>query len=391
MKPLTGITIIEFSTMVTASFATMMMAEQGARAIKVEPVGEGDPMRGLGTQKGNMSGLFANCNRGKESISVNLKDPQGLEIAKRLIVKADVVISNFRPGVMDSLGLGSAELRSSNPRLIYMAVSGFGTKGPLSAAPAYDPVIQAHAGFTATQGQQQPEFVRNLMCDKITAYSACQAVTAALYQRSQTGDGQHIDLSMLDAGLFFLFPDGFMQYTLLDEDIEHRPLLADLIYNLTLTKDGAVTISALTDEQRLGVANAAGLDNLNDDERFNSYRNIIKNIEAYREILAAQFIQMDTDELMQKLVANDVPCARCHTPSQVLSQEQIRANGTTSEVEHPVTGKMLVVHTPAMFAGNRLPLATPAPAYGQHTQKVLEELGFDAESYAEMTTAGIVG
>jgi len=391
MKPLTGITIIEFSTMVTASFATMMMAEQGARAIKVEPVGEGDPMRGLGTQKGNMSGLFANCNRGKESISVNLKDPQGLEIAKRLIEKADVVISNFRPGVMDSLGLGSAELRSSNPRLIYMAVSGFGTKGPLSAAPAYDPVIQAHAGFTATQGQQQPEFVRNLMCDKITAYSACQAVTAALYQRSQTGDGQHIDLSMLDAGLFFLFPDGFMQYTLLDEDIEHRPLLADLIYNLTLTKDGAVTISALTDEQRLGVANAAGLDNLNDDERFNSYRNIIKNIEAYRETLAAQFIQMDTDELMQKLVANDVPCARCHTPSQVLSQEQIRANGTTSEVEHPVTGKMLVVHTPAMFAGNRLPLATPAPAYGQHTQKVLEELGFDAESYAEMTTAGIVG
>ena len=391
MKPLEGITVIEFSTMVTASFATMMMAEQGARAIKVEPVGEGDPMRGLGTQKGDMSGLFANCNRGKESISVNLKDAQGLDIARRLIGKADVVISNFRPGVMDALGLGSTDLRSENPRLIYMAVSGFGTKGPLSAAPAYDPVIQAHAGFTATQGQQSPEFVRNLMCDKITAYTACQAVTAALYQRSQTGIGQHIDLSMLDAGLFFLFPDGFMQHTLLEEDVEHRPLLADLIYNLTLTRDGAVTVSALTDDQRAGVANAAGLENLNEDARFNSYRSIIQNIEAYREILAAEFVKMDTDEVMRKLIDNDVPCARCHTHAQVLSQEQVLANGTTSEVEHPVVGKMLVVHTPAMFAGERLSLAKSAPDHGQDTQQVLEELGFDASSYAEMKTMGIVG
>ena len=391
MKPLTGITIIEFSTMVTASFATMMMAEQGARAIKVEPVDEGDPMRGLGTKKGGMSGLFANCNRGKESVSVNLKDARGLEIARRLVSSADVVISNFRPGVMDALGLGSADLRTENPRLIYMAVSGFGVKGPLSAAPAYDPVIQAHAGFTATQGQQNPEFVRNLMCDKITAYTACQAVTAALYQRSQTGAGQHIDLSMLDAGLFFLFPDGFMQHTLLDEDVERSPDLADLIYDLTLTRDGAVTIAALTDEQRVGVAIAAGLEHLNEDERFNSFSNIVKNLEVYREILSAGFIKMDTDDVMQKLTANDVPCARCHTHAQVLSQEQVQANGTTREVEHPITGKMLVVHTPAMFGGERLPLAASAPGHGQHTQQMLEELGYNANSYAEMKAQGVVG
>ncbi len=391
MKPLSGITIIEFSTMVTASFATMMMAEQGARAIKVEPVDEGDPMRGLGTQKGEMSGLFANCNRGKESISINLKDATGVDIARRLIQKADVVISNFRPGVMNALGLGSEDLREENPRLVFMAVSGFGTKGPLSAAPAYDPIIQAHAGFTATQGQLQPEFIRNLMCDKITAYSACQAVTAALFQRSQSGVGQHIDLSMLDAGLFFLFPDGFMQYTLLDDDIEKRPLLADLIYNLTLTKDGAVTISALTDDQREGVAKAVGLESLGEDKRFNSYRNIVKNVEAYREILAARFIEMSTDEVMEGLVANDVPCARCHTHAQVLSQQQVVANGTTSEVVHPITGKMRVVHTPAMFDGQRLPLAASAPGHGQHTKALLNELGFDTDNYDVLKSSGIVG
>ena len=215
MKPLEGITVLEFSTMITASFAAMMMAEQGARVIKVEPMNVGDPMRYIGANKGGISSLFANCNRGKQSIRVNLKEQAGQELIRELVAEVDIFIHNFRPGVMDKLNLGTDALRELNPRLIYAAISGFGKEGPLGRAPAYDPIIQAHAGLTATQGKGgEPAFFRTLICDKITAYTACQAVTCALYVREKTGVGQHIDLSMLDAGLFFVFPDGFQNHTL---------------------------------------------------------------------------------------------------------------------------------------------------------------------------------
>ncbi len=390
MKPLENITIVEFSTMITASFATMMLAEQGARAIKVEPIDAGDPMRSLGTQKGGMSGLFANCNRGKESIRVDLKHPEGQKLIKELLRKADVVISNFRPGVMDSLNLGSEALRAENPRLIYMAISGFGTQGPLSNAPAYDPIIQAHAGFTASQGPEAPEFVRNLMCDKITAYTACQAVTAALLHRERTGEGQHIDLSMLDAGLFFIFPDGFMNHTLLDDDIEPQPLLGDLLYELTLTKDGGLTISAATDKPRAGLLKAVGMEELLTDERFNSLENLIANYEEFGQLLADRFLEMTTDEAIAGLMENDVPCARCHTHDEVLSQPQIEANETLIDIQHPIIGKMRVVRSPARFGGTRLPVARPSPGHGEQTLEVLREIGIDAEAFERLKDDGVV-
>jgi len=169
MKPLEDIKVIEFSTMITASLASMMMGDQGARVIKIEPIEMGDPMRYVGTSKGGISALFANCNRGKESIRLNLKDEKGQALVHQLVRDADVVVHNFRPGVMDNLNLGSEKLRAMNPGLVYVAISGFGIEGPLANAPAYDPIIQAHAGMTASQGTQTPAFVRNLMCDKITA------------------------------------------------------------------------------------------------------------------------------------------------------------------------------------------------------------------------------
>ena len=189
MKPLEGIRVMEFSTMITASFAAMMMAEQGADVVKVEPLELGDPMRYLGSTKGGISALFANFNRGKKSLRLDIKSEQGRKIIKELAADTDVVLCNFRPGIMDKLGLGSDELRAINPRLIYAGVSGFGTEGPDRDKPAYDPVIQAQSGFAAAQGQGKTglEFVRHLICDKITAYTTCQAVTAALFVRERSG------------------------------------------------------------------------------------------------------------------------------------------------------------------------------------------------------------
>ncbi len=313
--PLKGIKVVEFSTMITASLAAMMMAEQGAEVIKVEPIELGDPMRYLGTGRDDLSGLFANCNRGKQSIRINLKSPQGRDIVATIVQGADVLINNFRPDVMENLGLGSELMRATHERLIYVAISGFGTEGPMRNAPAYDPVIQARAGIASLQGQQSAAFMRTLMCDKITAYTASQATTAALFQRERSGKGQHIDISMLDASLSFIFPDGYMNHTLLDDDVEQKPLLADQIYTPIVTADGTLTVSTATQQQRSGVFRAVGRVDLIDDPRFNNLNAMLLNMEAYQQIMADAFAALDTDDAIKRLEDNDVPCALCQVPN----------------------------------------------------------------------------
>ncbi|MFZ8975412.1 MAG: CaiB/BaiF CoA transferase family protein [Pseudomonadales bacterium] len=391
MKPLEGITVLEFSTMITASFAAMMMAEQGARVIKVEPIEVGDPMRYIGSSKGGIAALFANCNRGKRSIRVNIKEASGQALIQELVLEVDVFIHNFRPGVMDKLNLGSEAMRAINPKLVYTAISGFGKEGPLGTAPAYDPIIQAHAGLTATQGKADvPAFFRTLICDKITAYTACQAVTSALFYRERTGEGQHIDLSMLDAGLFFIFPDGFQNHTLLDEDATTEPLLIDLLYELTPTKDGAVTISAGNQDMQMRSLIAIGMEHLLADDRFNSFEKLVTNLEEFQSLVAEQYLQYTTDEVIAMLKKADVPCARCLTKDEVLAQEQLAANDSTEVIEHPLMGNMRVIKAPPRFGGERLRPSRPSPDHGEHTQEVLAEFNVSAERISALTTDGVI-
>ena len=382
MQPLDGIKVLEFSTMITASLAAMMMGEQGASVIKVEPIELGDPMRYLGSSKGGISALFANCNRGKQSLSLDLKSADGRAVIEKLATEADVLLCNYRPGVMDKLGLGSEQLRSLNPRLIYCAITGFGTKGPHRDMPAYDPVIQAQSGFAAVQGAGKagPEFVRNLTCDKITAYTACQAATAALLQREKTGEGQHIDLSMMDAGLFFLFPDGFMHKTLLDEDAEHNPPLSELLYDLTVTKDGGITVSAANQAQQIGLMAAIDQLHLLADERFNSQEKVIANIDELREILRSEFLKHKTEYLLEKLKEHDVPAAKCLDYEEVLAHPQYQANASIDRIKHPRMGNMIQIKPPAQFGGQRAEPGGASPAHGEHTVEILTRLGLgDAE------------
>ena len=390
MKPLEGVTVLEFSTMITASFAAMQMSEQGARVIKVEPLTMGDPMRYIGATKGGISSLFANCNRGKEAIRVDIKSAAGQELIREMIPGIDVVIHNFRPGVMDKLGLGSDALRALNSRLIYTAISGFGKTGPKSSAPAYDPIIQAQSGITATQGKEQPAFFRTLICDKITAYTACQAVTSALYMREKTGAGQHIDLSMLDAGLFFIFPDGFQNHTLLDADIAPQPLLIDILYELTMTKDGAVTIAAGTGEQQMRSLIAVGMESLLVDDRFDAPEKLIANIDVFKSLVAKAYLNFTTDEVIQKMTEADVPCARCLDHDAVLAQEQLQANDSVEVIDHPLMGSMRVVKSPARFGGEVLEPGTPSPDHGQHTRSVLESFAVEAQRIDSLLSDGVV-
>jgi len=391
MKPLEGITVIEFSTMITASFAAMMMAEQGARVIKVEPLESGDPMRYMGVENAGISSLFANCNRGKQSIRVNVKSEEGQSLIREMISEVDVLIHNFRPGVMDRLNLGSDALRAINPRLIYAAVSGFGTKGGLANAPAYDPIIQAYAGLTVTQGDcDRPAFFRTLISDKITSYTACQAVTAALFHRERTGEGQHIDVSMLDASLFFVFPDGFQNHTLLDDDLVSQPLTIDLVFRLMPTKDGGVVSAPGTPDMLMRSLAAVGVQHLLEDERFNSNEKRAANFEEFFSLLSDAYLQYTSDEVIQRLEEADIPCARCLSRDEVLAHDQLAANDTIGTIEHPLMGKMRVVKFPARFAGERLAPSRPSPAHGENTKEVLDAFAIGEQRIQALMGSGII-
>jgi len=392
MKPLEGITILEFSTMITAALASMMLAEQGARVIKVEPTDAGDPMRYIGARKGDISSLFAGCNRGKESIKVDLKSEAGQAVIHEMIPHVDVVIHNFRPGTMETLNLDFETLEQLNSRLIYMAISGFGTEGPLRRAPAYDPIIQAQCGMAATQGSDEsPTFIRSLLCDKITGYTACQAVTSALFARERTGNGQIIDLSMLDSGLFFMFPDGFQNHALLDEDTIPGGLLIDILYDLTLTKDGGVTVAAANQEMQGRMLNAIGLLHLLQDERFNSMKKLVENLHIFRDLVAEKCMEYTSDELLALLREVEVPCAKCLTRDEVLAQEQLSANDSVSIVDHPHLGTLRIVRAPPRFGGERLAPSRPTPAHGEHTDSVLSSFGVPADRIEALKSEEVIG
>lgn len=372
--------------MITASFAAMMLAEQGAEVVKVEPLDAGDPMRYIGSSKGGVSALFAGCNRGKRSLRLDLKADRGRVVIEQLADRSDVVLTNYRPGVMDGLGLGSDSLRARNPRTIYGAVTGFGTEGPHSDSPAYDPIIQAQTGMAAVQGEGKGnrEFIRTLMCDKVTAYTICQAVTTALYVRERTGSGQHIDLSMMDAGLYFLFPDGFMHRTLLDDDVTHLPPLNTMLYEVTETLDGDITVSAATPAQQVGLLTAIDRLELFADERFNSMEKLIGNIDAFRAELKATMATFTTGDLLSRLHENDVPAARLLDYDEVFTHPQYVANDSVDVATHPQLGSMRRIKPPARFGGQRLAPASHSPQHGAHTTEVLSELGYSAAEIAAM-------
>lgn len=391
MKPLEGITILEFSTMITAALASMMLAEQGARVIKVEPHDAGDPMRYIGARKGDISSLFAGCNRGKESLAIDLKSEAGQGAIRALIPQVDVVIHNFRPGTMETLNLGFDTLKDINARLVYMAISGFGTEGPLRRAPAYDPIIQAHSGMAATQGgDESPAFIRSLLCDKITAYTACQAVTSALFARERSGEGQLVDLSMLDAGLFFMFPDGFQNHALLDDDVIPGGLLIDILYDLTLTRDGGITVAAANQEMQGRMLNAIGLLHLLQDERFNTMAKLVENLHLFREEVAKKCLEYTSDELIALLREAEVPCAKCLSRDDVLAQDQLSANDSTAIVEHPHLGQMRIVKAPPRFAGQRLEPSRPTPKHGEHSESVLKSFGIDPDTIESLRATEVL-
>lgn len=388
--PLSGVRVIEMSNMVTASLSAMMLGGQGAEVIKIEPLGIGDKLRWFGSQKKGISGVFNNCNRGKKSLAIDLKSDEGRAAVRKVIDGADILLCNYRPGIMEKLGLGSAELRANHPELIVCAVSGFGTEGPLKNAPAYDHVIQAMSGITASQGnERQFQFIRMLACDKITAYTAAQAVTAGLYHVSKTGQGQHIDISMLQASLAFMWPDGMMHHTLLAEDALHlAPMKA--YYRLTQTTDGYVAAAPFGDDHWKELFRILERPDMAANPKYASLQTRGVCIAELMDDLMGAKPFLSTDRLIAELTAADIPCAPCLSSEDLFSDPQIAAIGGIETQTHPHLGPVQMASNPVRFGGVVPAPLGPSPLLGEHSAEILSQLGYTEAQLTEMKNAKVI-
>ena len=376
-QPLAGIKVIELSNMITCSLAAMTMSSQGAQVIKVEPPIMGDKMRPLGTQKNGVSGFFHNCNRGKRSLAVDLKSNAGIKAVKELVMQSDVLLHNYRPGVMDRLGLGSEVLRKLNPRLIYVAVSGFGTKGPMADLPAFDHVIQGLAGFTDLQSSEENsfDFIKTFICDKVTAYTVGQAATAALLARASTNEGQHIDISMLHACLAFMWPDGMMHKTLKDEDRFKMSPGSDYFETINY-KDGGVAVAPLSDEHWKALLPMLGYPELINTPLYASIASRMTNMDQVMKVLREPRNDIGVKKAMEILIAADVPCSPCTKRDDLESVDQIKAIGALETYVTKTMGELTVTTPPILFEGKKTSQAQPSPLLGEHSKEILQELGW---------------
>lgn len=389
--PFEGIRVVEAAQMVAGPLAGMVMAEQGADVIKVElPDGVGDRMRFLGSRRGSMSAIYHGVNRGKRSVVLDSKHPEGVAALRRLIGTADVFVQNFRPGAADRLGIGADDVLAEHPRLVYVSVSGYGPTGPRAGERVYDYVIQAMSGMAAVQGRGgRPELARHVVIDKVTALTVSQAIAAALFQRERTGRGQHVELSMLDTGLWFFWPDGMMDRALQGDDVVDAPHFGDLAEVLA-TSDGHVTAVAMggrTWPNLVAAFNPAW----SDDPRYATAR----DREAHQRELAAELAAivgaMTTDECLARMHANDIPGARVLTPDEVPLEPQVVHNDSLIVHDNGPVGTIREARPPVRFGGAAREVPGPAPEAGEHTDEILSELGYDAEAIATLRDDGVLG
>jgi crotonobetainyl-CoA:carnitine CoA-transferase CaiB-like acyl-CoA transferase len=390
--PLEGVRIIDLTSMLSGPWATMILADQGADVIKVEEPRSGDHTRSYGNQRNGFSASFLNLNRNKRSVAIDLKTARGVELVKRLAATADVFVQNFRPGVVERLGVDEAAIRAVAPQIVYVSINGFGEKGPYARKPVYDPIVQAFSGLTTVQAgsdQQRPRLIRTVLPDKLTAVTAAQAIAAALVGRLKTGAGQHVRLSMLDAVLAFLWASDMGAQTYVGEKVSQRTAASfiDLIYE---TSDGFMTAAVMTNKEWAALTRALGRPEWLDDPRFTTPALRDQNIDARLQMTQDVLKTRTTREWLERLEAEQVPCAPVLTRDQVIAHPQIAATGILLESDHPEAGRLRQTRTAARFDTPTI-IRHGAPRLGQHTAEVLGELGLSDAEIADLRDHRVTG
>lgn len=379
-----GFRVVDVSSAVSGPLTSALLADHGAEVVLVEPVGRYDPIRITGPSVADMSGAWMALNRNKRAIAVNLRDARGLDVVFRLATSADVFVQNFRPGVIDRLGLGYADLADANPGLVYVSISGFGADGPYADQPVYDPVIQGFSGLAAVQGGT---FVKTLVPDKVTAMTAAHAAMAALVARSRDGRGQHVEVNMLDSTVAFLWPDAMWNEALPDE--APVPTYTDW-YAPYETSDGMIAAVWTTQEQFGRAVQALGRPELVGDPRFSTRAARVQNALAMREEFVAALAPFTTAEALARLRAADVPCGPIHDRCAVLVDPQLTHNQLLVEIDDPRIGRARIARPPTRMSRTPPSLRRPAPRYGEHTDEILHELGLSDEEIAVLRDASAV-
>ena len=379
--------------MLTGPWATSILGDQGADVIKVEVPGVGDHTRSAGADRGGLPVNFLNINRSKRSLTLNLKNEQGVSILKRLAATADVFVQNFRPGVVERLGIGEPDIRKVSPKVIYMSMSGWGEHGPLAQKPVYDPVIQALSGLTTIQAgsdDARPRLIRTILPDKLTAVVASQAITAALLTRERTGKGQHVRLSMLDAVLNFLWASDMGGQTYVDDPVSNQAAASfiDLIYE---TKDGYMTVSTMGNKEWLALSRAFERPDLLKDPRFKTPQLRDQNVNERLALVQAELKTKTTAKWLEIFEKEEVPAAPALTRQEMIEHPQVTASEILVEYDHPVAGRLRQTRTAARFEGTPPGPPQGAPRLGEHNTQILMELGLSEDEIIELSESGAIG
>ncbi|MGO4915719.1 CaiB/BaiF CoA transferase family protein [Pseudogemmobacter sp. W21_MBD1_M6] len=392
--PLAGIKVLDFSRILSGPYATMVLADLGAEVIKVEPIEKGDETRNFPPFQGGLSHYYIALNRSKKSLSLDLKSPEGLQIAKDLAQQSDIVLENFRPGVMDRLGLGYDTLRASNERLLYCSITGFGTDSPHGDKPAFDIVAQALSGVMSVNCEpgQPPNKLGIPLGDMAGSIFSLFGLLAALHERNNTGRGKHIEVAMLDS---LIAMQGYLSQIYFVTGQSPQPVgtrhPSIVPYGSFATSDGHAIVACLTERFWHNFARCLGREDLISDPRFALYEARLANRDALESIIHARMTQNKTVYWLERLEQFDVPSAPILSIGQALEQDHVAKRGLVETVSHPQIGDMKLVRGPIRFDGIG-PAKAGAPAMlGENTFEILtEQLGISSAEVDRLVSAGVV-
>ena len=381
MKPLEGLRVLDLSRVLAGPYCTMMLADYGADIVKIEPPIVGDDSRAFGPFVGKESAYFMSLNRNKRSMTLNFKRKEEVEVFKEMVKFADVVVENYRPGTMEKFGLGYDELKAINPKIIYAACSGFGHSGPYQYKPAYDIIVQAMGGIMSITGPEggEPSRVGASVGDIIAGMFTAYGVMMALYHKEKTGEGQKVDVGMLDCQVAVL-ENAIARYVTsgnVPVPLGNRHPSITPFSSFT-AKDGHIIVGAGNERLWVKLCNILGKSELLADARFDTNSNRTAHVKELSAILNDVFKQKTIHEWMEVLETAELPCAPINTVADIVNDPQIKARKMIVELEHPVAGHLKMAGVPVKMSATPGAVERPAPMLGQHTAELLKEiLGWD--------------
>jgi CoA:oxalate CoA-transferase len=380
-KSFQGLRVLDFSTTIAGPHCTRMLADMGAEVIKIEPA-EGETMRSRPPVRNNSSSVFGGLNVGKKSLVLDLKSPKGIDVARRLIAAADILVENFRPGVMRRLKLDYASVHELNPRLIYCSISGYGQTGPSAELPAYAPVIHAASGYDMAHlsyqpGRTRPDYCGIYHADVATGAYAFGAVSAALYQRHTSQKGQHIDVSMLESMLSLTLNE--VQWSQFDVTLPSRPMFGPVE-----TADGYVMVAIASEKTFQSLGQAAGHPEWVSDPRFAKYADRRDNWKDLMDGVETWSRTLSTEQCLASLSEYGVPSSAYRTVAEALSDPQLAHRGALAEVQDD-GGTFMVMNLPFRMSGTEVCAGKRAATLGEHTVAVLRESGLSEHEIADFS------